>query len=213
MSIIKLDNVTKAYGSNTILENFNMEVFPGEFVAITGKSGSGKSTLLNILGMLEPFDAGRYTILGIENPQSDSKESVRLLRSKISYLFQNFALVNERSVAYNLEIALRFAGVSRAKKKELIAQALQRVGLVGFEKKKVYQLSGGEQQRVALARIILKPSEIILADEPTGSLDLGNRDKVMEILAQLNQEGRTVIVVTQDPNVEKCAKRVIRLGQ
>ena len=213
MSIIKLDNVTKAYGSNTILENFNMEVFPGEFVAITGKSGSGKSTLLNILGMLEPFDAGRYTILGIENPQSDSKESVRLLRSKISYLFQNFALVNERSVAYNLEIALRFAGVSRAKKKELIAQALQRVGLVGFEKKKVYQLSGGEQQRVALARIILKPSEIILADEPTGSLDLGNRDKVMEILAQLNQEGRTVIVVTHDPNVEKCAKRVIRLGQ
>ena len=213
MSIIKLDNVTKAYGSNTILENFNMEVFPGEFVAITGKSGSGKSTLLNILGMLEPFDAGSYTILGIENPQSDSKESVRLLRSKISYLFQNFALVNERSVAYNLEIALRFAGVSRAKKKELIAQALQRVGLVGFEKKKVYQLSGGEQQRVALARIILKPSEIILADEPTGSLDLGNRNKVMEILAQLNQEGRTVIVVTHDPNVEKCAKRVIRLGQ
>ena len=93
------------------------------------------------------------------------------------------------------------------------AQALQRVGLVGFEKKKVYQLSGGEQQRVALARIILKPSEIILADEPTGSLDLGNRDKVMEILAQLNQEGRTVIVVTHDPNVENCAKRVIRLGQ
>ena len=213
MSIIKLNNITKTYGSKAVLKNFNMEVFPGEFVAITGTSGSGKSTLLNILGMLEPIDTGTYTILGVENPRSDSKESIQLLRSKISYLFQNFALVNERSVAYNLEIALRFAGMSRARKKELIAQALQRIGLAGFENKKVYQLSGGEQQRVALARIILKPSEIILADEPTGSLDLGNRDKVMEILAQLNQEGRTVIVVTHDPNVEKCAKRVIRLGE
>ena len=212
MSIIKLSNVTKAYGNKTVLDNLNMEIFPGEFVAVTGASGSGKSTLLNILGLLEPMDSGTYQILGLDNPRSDSKESVQLLRTKISYLFQNFALVHERSVAYNLGIALRFAGVTRSRKKELIAQALRQVGMEGFEKKKVFQLSGGEQQRVALARIILKPSEIILADEPTGSLDFGNRDKVMEILAQLNQEGKTVIVVTHDPNVEKCAKRVIRLG-
>ena len=212
MSIIKLSNVTKAYGDKTVLDNLNMEIFPGEFIAVTGSSGSGKSTLLNILGLLEPMDSGTYRVLGLENPRSDSKESVQLLRRKISYLFQNFALVPERSVAYNLGIALRFAGVTRSKKKELIAQALRQVGLEGFEKKKVFQLSGGEQQRVALARIILKPSEIILADEPTGSLDFGNRDKVMEILAKLNQEGKTVIVVTHDPNVEKCAKRVIRLG-
>ena len=213
MSIIKLSNVTKSYGSKQVLENFNMEVFPGEFVAITGTSGSGKSTLLNILGLLEPIDSGSYRILDTENPRNDSKESVQLLRSKISYLFQNFALVNERSVSYNLEIALRFVRVSKARKKEMIRQALHQVGLAGFENKKVFELSGGEQQRAALARIILKPSEIILADEPTGSLDLGNRDKVMEILAQLNQEGKTVIVVTHDPNVERCAKRVIRLGE
>lgn len=213
MSIIKLSNVTKAYGNKKVLDNFNMEIFSGEFVAITGTSGSGKSTLLNILGILEPIDSGTYRIMDMENPQGDSKESVQLLRHRISYLFQNFALVNERSVSYNLEIALRFAKVPKARKKELIAQALQQVGLQGFEKKKVFQLSGGEQQRVALARVILKPSEIILADEPTGSLDLGNRDNVLAILAQLNQEGKTVIVVTHDPNVEKCAKRVIRLDQ
>lgn len=212
MSIMKLSNVSKSYGSKAVLENFNMEIFPGEFVAITGTSGSGKSTLLNILGLLEPIDSGTYRILDTENPRSDSKESVQLLRNKISYLFQNFALVNERSVSYNLEIALRFVRVSKARKKELIHRALHQVGLAGFENKKVFELSGGEQQRVALARIILKPSEIILADEPTGSLDLGNRDNVMQILAQLNQEGKTVIVVTHDPNVEKCAKRVIRLG-
>lgn len=213
MSIIKLSSITKAYGDKIVLQNFDMEVFPGEFIAITGSSGSGKSTLLNILGLIEPFDSGSYKILGLDNPKIDSTESIQLLRNKISYLFQNFALINERSVSYNLEIALHFSKMSKARKRELIAQALQQVGLAGFENKKVYQLSGGEQQRVALARIILKPSEIILADEPTGSLDLGNRDNVMEILAQLNGEGKTVIVVTHDPNIEKCAKRIIRLSE
>lgn len=213
MSILKLSNVTKAYGNKNVLEHFSLEVLQGEFVAITGSSGSGKSTLLNILGLIEPIDSGTYTILGVENPKIDSKESVQLLRNKISYLFQNFALVNERTVGYNLEIALRFSGASRTRKKELISKALNQVGLPGVENKKVFQLSGGEQQRVALARIILKPSEIILADEPTGSLDLGNRDNVMDILAQLNYEGKTVIVVTHDPNVEKCAKRIIRLDE
>ena len=134
-----------------------------------------------------------------------------LLRNKISYLFQNFALLNDKTVAYNLEIATHFLKYDKKTRAMKFAQALERVGLSGFEQKKVYQLSGGEQQRIALARIMLKPSELILADEPTGSLDEGNRNKVMEILGQLNDEGKTIIVVTHDSEIEKCAKRRINL--
>lgn len=211
MNIIKLNNITKTYGNNTVLNRFSMEVETGDFIAITGPSGCGKSTLLNIIGMIESFDSGTYEIYDAVNPKVDSEECIQILRNKISYLFQNFALVNEKTVAYNLEIALHFVKASKCQKKELMKNALNKVGLDGFENKKVFQLSGGEQQRVALARIMLKPSELILADEPTGSLDMGNRDNIMTILTQLNKEGKTIIIVTHDPSIVECAKKVIYL--
>ena len=213
MSIIKMSDITKKYGDKTILDHFNMEISEGDFVAITGPSGCGKSTLLNILGLIEPFDSGEYEIFGIKNPNIDSSNAVHLLRDKISYLFQNFALINDNTVYYNLEIALHFLKHSKIEKDSLIASALETVGLSGFENKKIYQLSGGEQQRVALARIMLKPSKLILADEPTGSLDVGNRDKIMDILTSLNQKGKTIIIVTHDQNIVACAKNVIRLTE
>lgn len=209
--ILRLNEITKKYGENIVLNKFSMEVNQGDFIAITGPSGCGKSTLLNIIGMIETYESGSYEIFGTTNPKMDSPESVQILRNKISHLFQNFALINEKSVYYNLEIALHFRKLSKEAKKQLISEVLDKVGLPGVEKKKVFKLSGGEQQRIALARIMLKPSELILADEPTGSLDMSNRDNIMEILAQLNKEGRTVIIVTHDPNVVKCAKKVIYL--
>lgn len=213
MCILKLENITKKYGKKIVLDNFCMEVDSGDFIAITGPSGSGKSTILNIIGLIESFNSGTYKIFDSINPKIDSTECVKMLRNKISYLFQNFALINDESVYYNLEIALHFSKYSKDKKKQLISEALENVGLSGVERKKVFQLSGGEQQRVALARIMLKPSEIILADEPTGSLDRSNRDNIMSILSELNEKGKTVIVVTHDPNVVKCAKKTIYLDK
>lgn len=212
MSILKLSNITKKYGDNIILNDFSMEVKKGDFIAITGPSGCGKSTLLNIIGLIEPFNSGTYEIFELKNPKVDSSESIHLLRDKISYLFQNFALVNDRTVRYNLDMALYFSKLSSKEKNTLITETLTSLGLVEFENKKIFQLSGGEQQRVALARIMLKPSELILADEPTGSLDMGNRDNIMNILIDLNKKGKTVIIVTHDLNIVKCAKKVIFLN-
>ena len=182
MLVVKMKNLRKTYGSHIILNDFNLEVEEGEFVAITGSSGSGKSTLLNIIGGIETFDSGEYNLFGKETPDYNSYAGIKLLRYDISYLFQNFALISSRTVRENIEIGLQYSKLKRQEKNNLISEALIKVGLEGYDKRKVFELSGGEQQRVALARIILKPSKLILADEPTGSLDLKNREIVMKIL-------------------------------
>lgn len=212
MSIIKLDNISKSYGNNKILNNFSLEIEKGEFVAITGESGSGKSTLLNIIGLLECYDSGKYTICDVINPKPNSFASTRLLRKEISYLFRNYALISNQTVFDNLEVATRFMKLTSKQEKEIISDALADVGLMGVEKRKVGELSGGEQQRVALARIMIKPSDIILADEPTGSLDHHNRDRVMTILEQLNKKGKTIIVVSHDPDVVKQTQKNVTLS-
>jgi putative ABC transport system ATP-binding protein len=211
LSIIKLDNVTKLYGKRKILDNFSIEVNEGEFVAITGKSGSGKSTILNIIGLLETIDDGNIIIDGKKNLSPSSSEAVRLLRSTISYLFQNFALIDEQTVANNLLLALRYVKESKKVKLQKIKEQLITVGLEGYENKKIFELSGGEQQRVSITRIMLKPSKIVLADEPTGSLDTGNRDTIMNLLKKINNEGKTIIIVTHDKEVAEVCGRIIQL--
>lgn len=211
MSAVELKNICKKYGDREIFKNFNLTVEEGDFVSIMGVSGAGKSTLLNIIGMLEKADSGDIEIFGIKNPTFNSSSGVKLLRHNISYLFQNYGLVESESVLYNLKIATKYLKCSKAEEKIKIAKALEKVGLSGFEKKKVYQLSGGEQQRVAMAKIILKSSKLILADEPTGSLDSANRKDVLELLNEINQNGSTVIVVTHDPIVDEYATVRIKL--
>ena len=211
MLVVKMKNLRKTYGSHIILNDFNLEVEEGEFVAITGSSGSGKSTLLNIIGGIETFDSGEYNLFGKETPDYNSYAGIKLLRYDISYLFQNFALISSRTVRENIEIGLQYSKLKRQEKNNLISEALIKVGLEGYDKRKVFELSGGEQQRVALARIILKPSKLILADEPTGSLDLQNREIVMKILCDLNKMGKTIIIVTHDPNVVQYASKSIAL--
>lgn len=212
MNLIKLEGVCKRFGEKNLFNNLSMEIEQGEFVSIMGESGAGKTTLLNIIGMLEPPDRGNVTVCGQQSSSFSSRTATLLRRNHISYLMQNYGLIDTETVKYNLSISVHFNKLSKAKKKQLYSSALERVGLPGYEKRKIYTLSGGEQQRIALAKIMVKSPQLILADEPTGSLDARNRDIVLAMLRQLNEEGKTIVVVTHDPTVSACAKRHINLG-
>ena len=206
---IELKNISKKYENKQVLDNFNLVVNKGEMMAITGQSGTGKSTLLNIVGLLEEPDSGDVIIQGIENAWKSEKKQIELFRYTIGYLFQNYALIDNETVSKNLDVALEYVKLPNKddKKKEV----LEKVGLLDKLNSKIYQLSGGEQQRIALARLMLKKNDIILADEPTGSLDEVNRDQVLSILKSLNNEGNTILIVTHDPEVSKICTNVVTL--
>ena len=209
--MIKLENVTKTIGKKVILENLSLKINQGDLVAIIGKSGSGKSTLLNLLGLIDGDYSGYYEIFGQKNVPVNSAKSQAIIREHISYLFQNFALIDNETVEYNLMLALKYVKLSKKDKVKKIEEILERVGLSSTLHQKVSELSGGEQQRIAVARAILKPSQLLLADEPTGSLDPENRDLVLNFLLDMNKEGKTVIIVTHDAYVAEQCHRVIEL--
>jgi putative ABC transport system ATP-binding protein len=208
----ELRGVRKHYGDRRVLDDFDLRIEAGEFAALTGASGTGKSTVLNLIGLLEAPDAGDVRIFDAGAPGPRTRAANLLRRNRLGYLFQNFALIDSESVAHNLEIALTYAerGVP---KRMRIAEALAQVGLAGAENRKVFSLSGGEQQRVAVARLLLKPCDIILADEPTGSLDDKNRDVVLNLLQKLNESGKTIIIATHDDAVADRCSRVVNLSR
>ena len=205
MPIVSLKNISKSF------KDFSLDVEEGEFLSISGASGKGKTTLLNIIGLLEKPDSGDVFLFDTRNESFGSKKARDIRRHRLSYLFQNYGLVDNETCKFNLNLALEFSDLDREQKKKAISDALTSVGLEGFDNRKVFSLSGGEQQRVALAKIILKSPDLILADEPTGSLDADNRDYVLSILKKLNDEGKTIIMVTHDVKVDSCAKRHICL--
>lgn len=207
--ILELSGVSRHFKEHAVLEDFSMELLPGQVKVIRGPSGSGKTTLLNIIGLLDQPDAGTVRLFGQENVRPFSGAARKLLRNKIGYLFQNFALLENRTVLYNL--ALAYGLRKPADWKNQVRSALEQVGLSGMEKKKVSECSGGEQQRIALARLLLKPCELILADEPTGSLDPANRDAVMNHLQMLQKQGKSILVVSHDPQMETIADEVIEI--
>lgn len=209
--IFELVDIQKKYKSRIVLDDFNLTVYPGEMIAITGNSGSGKTTVLNIIGLLESPNSGEVKLFGKQRTKVNSRSSNLLRRNCISYLFQNYALIDEESVSYNLDIPLMYIKKGRKEKKEMKESALVQVGLSLSSKQRIYGLSGGEQQRLALARILLKPSDVILADEPTGSLDEDNRNHVLEVLQELNRIGKTIIIVTHDPYISGACDRIISL--
>ncbi len=209
--MLTIKNYTKTFGTKKIFEGFDLEIKAGEMVALTGPSGSGKTTLLNTLGLIEPLEVGEYYLSGEKAPKVNSRAANHLIREKISYLFQNFALVDNLTVEENLMMALRYVKKSLSEKNKMIDEALERVGLPSYQKLKIFEISGGEQQRVAIARTILKPSQIVLADEPTGALDPKNRDEILAILHQLNREGKTIVIVTHDEVVAQNCTRMIQL--
>lgn len=211
MSIIELRNIEKNYEENVIFNNFSLNIEENEMVALTGKSGRGKSTLLNIIGLLEESDGGDYILCGEKNIKPNSFKSTKMIRNNIGYIFQNFALIETETVEYNLLLALKYVQCSKKNKKILIENALETVGLKSKLKEYIYKLSGGEQQRIAIARVMLKPSKIILADEPTGSLDEENRDIIMSLMKEINRSGKTIIIASHDPYVISKCDRIVEL--
>ncbi len=205
---IKLDNITKNYGDKYIFQDFNLDIYKGEFIGIIGKSGSGKSTLLNIMGLLDEPNQGRVLIQGNDNAYRNKR---LFFRNTLGYIFQNYALMDNETVGANLEVALKFQKKTKLEKRDLMNGVLTQVGLSCSLKTKVYTLSGGEQQRLAVARILLKKCDVILADEPTGSLDKENRDQVINLLKKLHSEGKTIIVVTHDMDLQNLFSRVVEL--
>ena len=202
---ISLKNVNKSFGAHHVLKDVNLDINAGDFICIFGKSGGGKTTLLNIIGTLESYDSGEMSSFAKLNPIKKKKDCELLRRNNIAYLFQNFALVEKMTVEENMKLAVKY---NKAKnKKELIQNALDKMGVGDKLKSKVYELSGGEQQRVAIARNMVKPFDIMLADEPTGSLDDENKQMVMDTLLALNKEGKTIVVVSHDKDFKKIASK------
>ncbi|MBA4538845.1 ATP-binding cassette domain-containing protein [Bacillus aquiflavi] len=202
--MIEIKNVSKRFGERILFDNLNMKINDGDFVAFSGPSGCGKTTLLNMIGAIESVDNGKIIVDGIN--VHEKKNQLLYFREKVGFLFQNFALVDHKTVEQNLEI------VRKDSRNDIsVEEALKMVGMENTLKKKVYTLSGGEQQRVALARLILKKSTLILADEPTGSLDKRNAEIVMSILKEMNKKGKTIILVTHDEEIKGTIGRVIEL--
>ena len=211
MEYVKVSHFKKGFDHHVLFEQLDLLFEKGTLSAVVGESGSGKSTLLNILGLLEKADEGTVEYEGYGMVKMNSAAASRLLRYEIGYLFQNYALIDQKSVSYNLDLALAYRK-DKKQKEELKKQALASVHLdEEILSKKVFALSGGEQQRVAMARLLLKPCNLILADEPTGNLDEGNRDEIIKLLKELARSGKIVIVVTHDLSIAKQCDQMIRL--
>lgn len=195
-TVLEVNNLKKNFGEKVLFNNLNFKVEEGSFVGFVGKSGSGKSTLLNILGLLEKQTDGDYIFLGNKNIPINSRLAQQMLRKEIGYMFQNYALLENETVESNLKIGMRYGKYDN--KKSVIDQTLEEIQLIGVKNRKVHTLSGGEQQRIALGRLLLKPCSIVLADEPTGNLDETNKYLVMDLFKKLRDKGKTVLVVTHD---------------
>lgn len=199
--LIDLKNVSKKIKNKTIFYIDDFRAEKGDFITILGESGAGKSTLLNILGLNADFSTGDYFLLGKNVQELNSKNKLLLKRKEISFLFQDFGLVEDETINFNLEIGLRYSSLSKREKLSEKHSALERVNLEKKLNTRVFSLSGGEKQKVALARILLKPSKIILADEPTGSLDSKNSNIIAGLLQKEASIGKVVCIVTHDPEI------------
>lgn len=213
MGIIEINNLSKTYGELEhkiyALKNINLNISEGEFVAIMGPSGSGKSTLLNIIGCMDKATEGEYILNGKKIYNLKNRELSKIRNEVVSFIFQHFALMKNYNVYENVELPLTHRNIGSKDKKKIVIETLRKLGIEDQRRKKPSKLSGGQQQRVAIARAIVSNSKIILADEPTGALDQNTGMEVMKILEELNKEGKTIIVITHDPNIAKKCKRVI----
>lgn len=205
--MIKLEEISKDFKGRQVLQNFNLEIKEGEFVSIVGASGAGKTTVLNIIGLLTQPDTGNVMIKDCVNPSA--KDTMKLRRYYFSYIFQNYVLMDNETVAENLRISKKYNPDYQI---STVKQTLELVCLnESFLEQKIYQLSGGEQQRIAIARAMLKKCEVILADEPTGNLDGQNKRLVIDLFQKLKEMGKTIICVTHDEDMAKEADRIIKI--
>ena len=204
--MITIRNLNKKFGDRVIFRDFSLNIRNGQFVVFTGASGCGKTTLLNMIGGIEPVDSGEIVVDDLNITKTKNLKTY--FRQYVGFLFQNFALVENKTIEENLKMVR-----DQARSKVSMNEALDRVGMLGKEKQKVFSLSGGEQQRIALARLMMKQCRVVLADEPTGSLDRANAEQVMRILKSFSDMGKTVIMVTHDPTLIDDSMQRIRLGE
>ncbi len=195
----------------TALSHVNLEIAEGEFIAIMGPSGCGKSTLLNVLGMLDTPNSGSYKFFGDDIAMRSERELAVVRKQNIGFIFQSFNLIDELSVAENVELPLLYQKMPADKREERVQQVLERVNIAHRADHRPQQLSGGQQQRVAVARAVVANPKLILADEPTGNLDTTNGEEVLELLGQLNRDGTTIIMVTHDQGHADHASRVVHM--
>ncbi len=215
MSIIKLQDIKKSYQVGAtplqVLKGIDLDIEEGELVSIMGSSGSGKSTLLNILGILDSYDSGSYTLAGTPI-QNLSESKAAFYRNKfIGFVFQSFNLLSFKNATENVALPLYYQGVSRKKRNKIAEEYLEKVGLREWAEHMPNELSGGQKQRVAIARSLISQPKVILADEPTGALDTKTSYDVMDIFKEVNASGITVIIVTHESDIAKMTGRIIML--
>ena len=215
MSLIECKNINRYFGEGEnrvhVLKNINLTIQKGDFVAIIGQTGSGKSTLMNILGLLDTPTSGAYSIAGTETSKMSADELAAMRRKRFGFIFQRYNLLSSISARDNVALPSVYAGLDYAERSKRADSLLDKLGLKGKEKNKPSELSGGQQQRVSIARALMNGGEIIFADEPTGALDSGSGENVMEIIHELYAEGHTIIMVTHDPKIAAQANRVIEI--
>jgi putative ABC transport system ATP-binding protein len=213
--VLKLNEIAKVYRTTEVetlaLNGVSLEIDAGEFVAVMGPSGCGKSTLLNVLGLLDSPSSGEYWFFGEDVAKYPEARLTKLRREHIGFVFQSFNLIDDLSVAENVEVALLYRGVSASERKRRVTEALERVGMAHRARHRPQQLSGGQQQRVAVARALVSAPRLILADEPTGNLDTANGDEVMRLLTEAAAAGVTVVMVTHSLVHAAVAQRTIKL--
>ena len=213
--MIEIHNLSKFYRTSdvetTALNNINLEISEGEFIAIMGPSGCGKSTLLNILGMLDTPNSGSYKFLGDDVAKRSERELAIVRKQNIGFIFQSFNLIDELTVAENVELPLLYQKMPAKDRAERVQQVLERVNIAHRADHRPQQLSGGQQQRVAVARAVVTNPNLILADEPTGNLDTTNGEEVLNLLGQLNSDGTTIVMVTHDQAHADHASRVVHM--
>ena len=215
--LIELRDVYKIYGEGLesevrALDGVSLDIEKGEFVAVVGQSGSGKSTMMNVLGCLDIPTRGTYRLDGVDVRELSDKELSRIRNKQIGFIFQQYNLIQNLTVLENVELPLIYQGIDPIDRRELVIQALTRVGLADRAQHKPTQMSGGQQQRVAIARAISTHPPIIMADEPTGALDSRTGHEVLGFLQQLNKEGSTVILITHDNGIAATARRIVRIA-
>ena len=211
--IITVDNVNKTYKNGSlelqVLKNISFKVDKGEFLAIMGSSGSGKSTMMNILGCLDNQYEGRYILDGIDISKSTENELSEIRNKKIGFIFQSFNLLPRLTALENVELPLIYSSVPKEERHKRANELLEMVGLKDRTHHRPNELSGGQRQRVAIARALVNDPSIILADEPTGNLDSKSEGEIIEILQKLNKMGKTIVIVTHEPNIGEIAQRKI----
>lgn len=213
--MIKIRNLHKSYkmGKNSlhVLKGIDLDVSEGEFVAIMGASGSGKSTFLNIIGMLDTHDTGLYELDGVKIEKLTEKKAANYRNKFLGFIFQSYNLISFKNVLENVSLPLYYQNISRSKRSEMAMQYLERVGLTAWANHLPNELSGGQKQRVAIARALAARPKLLLADEPTGALDSKTSREVIRLIQEINDEGKTILMVTHEDEIAQMCKRIVRL--